>query len=158
LANPAAEDLIRQVLVESTGPALDRAVFSAAAATADRPAGLLNGIAAVPSTGTIEDDLVRLATIIAPVSGNSQIAVVASPAVAVSLNLKLPRQPAFPILTSSGLANSTMIAIALPALVSATEGAPVIDAATQAAIHMDTVPATNISGVGPLRSVWQSDT
>jgi HK97 family phage major capsid protein len=42
-----AETLVRQALVESTGPALDAALFSNAAASAIAPAGLLNGIAAL---------------------------------------------------------------------------------------------------------------
>src|SRR5262249_32959032 len=36
-----AEDLIRQALIESTGPAIDKVLFSANAAGTDRPAGLL---------------------------------------------------------------------------------------------------------------------
>jgi hypothetical protein len=91
-------------------------LFSTAAATPEKPAGLLNGIAPIPSTGTIEDDLVRLATAVAPVSGNGQIAFVAAASEAISLNLKLPRVPVYPILQSSSLAAGTMIAIALPAL------------------------------------------
>ena len=63
-----AETLVRQALIESTGPALDRVLFSAAPAAADRPPGLLNGIAALtPSAGAygktelIVDDLQALA-------------------------------------------------------------------------------------------------
>ena len=45
--NPNAENLIRQALVESAGPALDRRLFDNLAAVPDlRPAGLLNGISA----------------------------------------------------------------------------------------------------------------
>jgi hypothetical protein len=39
LRNPAAEDLVRQVLIESTGPALDRQLFSSVAGNDERPAG-----------------------------------------------------------------------------------------------------------------------
>jgi hypothetical protein len=79
-ANPDAEDLVRSVLIEATGPALDRAVFSTAAATAERPAGLFNGIPPIPSTGDMIDDLVRLASAVAVVAGNGPIAFVAAPA------------------------------------------------------------------------------
>ena len=49
--NPNAEGLIRQALVESAGPALDRRLFDNAAAVPDlRPAGLLNGIAPTPAS------------------------------------------------------------------------------------------------------------
>jgi hypothetical protein len=74
-----AEAMVRQVLIESTGPALDRTMFSANAAAADRPAGLLHNIAALtPAAGTsgkdqiIVDDLQALVAAIAPVAGISR--------------------------------------------------------------------------------------
>jgi hypothetical protein len=59
LSNPSAEDLLRAMLIESTGPALDRALFSQLAATAERPAGLLFGIAPLASTGNLTNDLMK---------------------------------------------------------------------------------------------------
>jgi hypothetical protein len=46
-----AEQLVDQVLIDATGPAVDKVLFSAAAA-ADRPAGLLAGIAGLTPTAT----------------------------------------------------------------------------------------------------------
>ena len=147
------------MLIESTGPALDRALFSAAAATADRPAGLLNGTPPIPTTGNLTNDLIMLLAAIAPVSGNGQIAIVASPDRAAAINL-LPRALPYPILTSASLPSATVIAVALNALVSAVEGAPRIEAAAQAAVHAETVPATDIGSgaVNPVRSLFQTDT
>jgi hypothetical protein len=52
-----------------------------------------------------------------------------------------------------------VIAIALGALVSAVEGAPRIEASSQAVVHAEEVPATNIGGaVAPIRSMYQTDT
>jgi hypothetical protein len=52
LRNSNAESLVRQVLLESVGPAVDKVIFGTAAAGA-APPGLLNGIAALtPATGT----------------------------------------------------------------------------------------------------------
>ena len=76
LSNPSAEDLLRAMLVEGTGPTLDRALFvaaPAAPAAADRPAGLLNGIAPLPSTGNLTNDLIMLLAAVAPVAGNSRL-------------------------------------------------------------------------------------
>src|SRR5262249_6596513 len=90
--SPAAEDLIRQCLIEVTGPALDRALFSAAPASDERPAGLLFGIAPTPApAGDIIDALVALASAVAPVAGNDQLAIVAAPTQAVAINLRPPR-------------------------------------------------------------------
>ena len=53
-----------------------------------------------------------------------------------------------------------MIAVALNALVSAAEGSPRIEAATWAAVHAETVPATDIGSgaVNPVGSLFQTDT
>jgi hypothetical protein len=132
------------MLIESKGPALHRVLFSAATAVPpERPAGLLFGIAPIPSTCNLTDDLIAILSRTAVVAGNSQIAVVAAPDAAVAINL-LPRALPHPILVSASLASGTLIAVALNALVSAAEGAPRIDASTQALVHAETVPATNI--------------
>jgi hypothetical protein len=109
LRNQGAEDLIRAMMIESTAPALDRALFSADPATAERPAGILNGIAALPPSANLIDDLIRLITGVAPVSGNGQLAFVAAPDVAAAINL-LPRALAYPVLVSATLPPGTIIA------------------------------------------------
>jgi hypothetical protein len=160
LHNPNAEDLIRQMLIEATGPSLDRVLLSNAPASAAHPAGLLNGIAPLPPAADLIDNLVRVASAVAPVSGNGQIALVAAPAQAAAINLRLPRAPAYPVLVSTSLPSGSIIAVALPALVSAVE-VPRIDASTDAVVHEEkNAPAINIGGMSviPLRSFFQSDT
>jgi hypothetical protein len=108
LRSSNAETLVRQVLVESCGPAVDNVLFSAGAAAADRPAGLLNGIAGLTPAAAgvkaqaIVDDLQALGSALAPVAGNGQIVLVASPDVAVALALRLLSQ-SWPVLTSASL-------------------------------------------------------
>jgi hypothetical protein len=161
LHNPAAEDLIRQILIETTGPALDRVLLSTSAASLDHPAGLLNGIAPLPATGDLIDKLVAVASAVAPVAGNGSIAIVAAAAQAAAINLRLPRAPIYPILSSTTLTPGTIIAVALPALVSAVEIIRV-EASTDAVVHEESSsPAVNIGGgvmAHPLRSFFQSDT
>jgi hypothetical protein len=148
LRSPSAEDLIRQCLIEATGPALDRALFSAAPASDERPAGLLFGIAPTPvPAGDIIDALVALASAVAPVAGNGQLAIVAAPTQAVAINLRLTRPPPYVVLASMTLTPG--------------EGPPSIDANTDAVVHEETGPAVNIGGgvtAHPLRSFFQSDT
>jgi hypothetical protein len=168
LRSSNAETIVKQMLIESTGPALDAVMFSSAAATAAAPAGLLNGIAAlVPSAATgktdaLLEDLQALATAVAPAAGNSQIVVIAAPAQAVALALRVAAPLPYNVLTSASLAEDTIIVVAAAAVVSAVEGAPAIDLSSQASWHLDSVPGeiVDIGGVyaRPVASSFQSDT
>jgi hypothetical protein len=165
-----AETLLRQVLIESCGPAIDRVLFSASAAGTDRPPGLLNGVAALaPSTGgtgnakseILVDDIQKLATALGPVLGNGDIILVGSPDAAAALKMRLPSSVAWPVLTSASLAAQTVIAVAAAAVVSAVEGTPQIDASIHAELHRESVPGeiVDIGGVTarPVGSIYQTD-
>src|SRR5262249_3010240 len=134
LRSSNAETLVRQVLIESTGPALEAVLFSNAAATTSAPAGLRNGISGLTPAApgekaqAIVDDLQALGLPVASVAGNGAITLVASPDAAVALRLRLPQTVQWPVLTSASLAARTVIAVAANAVVSAVEGAPLIDA------------------------------
>jgi Phage capsid family len=163
-----AETMTRQVLVESTGPALDAALFSANAASAIAPAGLLNGIAALtpatagPAKGEVLiDDLQKLAAAVAPVAGNGNVVAVASPDAAVALAMRVPTALEWPILTSAALAARTIIVVAANAVVSAVDGAPLVDARGEVTLHMAD-PASEVVDVGgvratPVGSTFQTD-
>src|SRR5262249_37299486 len=168
MRHSSAEDLVRQVLIESTGPGIDKVLFSANAAIAgERPAGLLNGIAGLTPAAAgakataIVDDLQTLGAAVAPVAGNGNIILVASADAAVALVLRLPSSVEWPVLMSSSLAARTVIAIAANAVVSAVEGAPVIEARTEPAIHMadPAAPIVDIGGISaqPVMSLFQTD-
>src|SRR5262245_60152557 len=162
-----AETMVRQVLMESTGPAIDKVLFSTNAGGTDRPPGLLNGIAALTPAAASEnaqaivDDLQALATAVAPVAGNGEIAIVAAPAQAVALRLRMPAELTWPVLTSASLAAGTVVAVATNAVVSAVEGSPQIDASRDASVHWDTVPdeIVDIGGVyaRPVASSFQTE-
>jgi hypothetical protein len=167
LRSSNAEEMVRAVLVESTGPALDKVLFSANAAASDRPAGLLHNIAALtPASGAsgkdqiIVDDLQALVAAIAPVAGNNNIVLVASPDAAVALQMRVFREE-WPVLMSSSLPAKTVIVVAVNAVVSAVDGAPMVDASAQTAFVRDTV-AQEIVTVGgtpgtSVGSVYQTD-
>jgi hypothetical protein len=167
MRSSSAEQLVRQVLVEACGPAIDRVLFSSTAAAPDRPAGLLHNITALTPAAAGEkaqavvDDLQSLAIAVAPVAGNGNIVLVASPDSAVALVLRLPQSVTWPVLTSASLAARTVIAVAANALVNVVEGGPQIDAATQTAVHEETAPLPIVSPTGtvayPVRSLYQTD-
>jgi hypothetical protein len=162
LNSTQVEELVRMVLLDATGPAIDKQLFSTTAAAADRPAGLLNGIASLtPTTGGGEaaliGDLKQLASSVAPVAGNSPIVIVGSPDVTAGLRLWLRQAPEWPILTSASLAAKTLIAVAVNAVVSAVEGAPVIDASREAVFHSDTAPSDPVMTGTPVYSMYQKD-
>jgi hypothetical protein len=166
MRSPNAEDMVRQVLIESTGPALDKQLFSTNAAASDRPAGLRNGIAGLTPAAAgekaqaIVDDLQTLAAAIAPVAGNGNIVLVASPDAAVALRLRLYTEE-WPVLTSAQLPAKTVIMVAANAVVSAVDGAPIVDASSQTAFVRDTVPQEIVTAAGTpatsVGSVYQTD-
>ena len=140
LRSASAEDLIRQVLVEATGPALDRALFSTVPAGPDRPAGLRNGIAALAPAASLADALVAVVESISQVAGNGAVAVIVAPKQSVAINLLLPRQPPFAVFTSATLPDGTVVGIALNGLASAAGGVPSIEASREAVVHAHTCP------------------
>ena len=166
MRSPNAEDMVRQVLIESCGPALDKQIFSTNAAASDRPAGLRYGIAGLTPAAAgekaqaIVDDLQTLAAAIAPVMGNGNIVLIASPDAAVALHLRLYTEE-WPVLTSAQLPAKTVIMVAVNAIVSAVDGAPMVDASSQTAFVRDTVPQEIVTAAGTpatsVGSVYQTD-
>jgi len=158
LSTPSAEDAVRAALTESAAQGLDAVLFSASAATADQPAGLLNGITATTkSTQTIPSeamvaDLATLCGAIARVAG-SNIAIVAAPEQAVSIALRLPQLP-YVVLASKALAAGSVIAVATNALVSAFENVPRIESSREVAQAADTAPVADAPAT---MSVFQTD-
>jgi len=168
LRSSNAETLVRQVLVESAGPGIDSVLFSANPASANQPAGLLNGIPALTPAASgqskgeiLVDDLQKLATAIGPVAGNGDIVLVGSPDAAAALKMRLPSSVEWPVLTTNSLAPKTVIAVAAAAVISAIDGLPSIDTTTEAAIRYDDQPGdiVDIGGVfaRPVGSLFQTD-
>ena len=160
-----AEVLVRQVLTESVGLALDSALFDSAAGTDARPAGLLHNISALPATpgGSIDamrEDLGALAAAVAPIGGLN-LAYVASPDAAVKIMLAAGPDFRFPLLASGVLASDMVICIALNALAAAVDPTPQITTSSSAILHMDTAPQPiSVPGptmAAPTRSTFQTD-
>jgi hypothetical protein len=167
LASSNAEALTRQALLDAMGPSLDRRLFDTTAATADlRPAGLRNGVAALtPSSATDKAtamiaDLAALAESVAPLAGNGGIVFIAAARQAVAMAIAPLRELPYPLLTSTSLAQGTVICVAVNAVVSALGAAPQIDLTRAASLHTDTVPQAIASGgsmPSPVVATFQSD-
>jgi hypothetical protein len=130
-----AEQLVRLALLESTAPSLDRRLFDAQPGVANfRPPGLLHNITPLPpasspggKTDTMQDDLQALLSAVAPVAGNGETVLVASPAQAVAINLRTVGTIAYRVLVSTQLPPGSVLAIATNAIVAAADAGPAID-------------------------------
>jgi hypothetical protein len=163
---PTIESVVRDVLTQSVGAALDAALFGTTAADATRPAGLLLGlVAASPATAgdyAMVTDVQTLAAAVAPVAANSAMIFVASPKQAVRMRYSAQLRDV-EVYSSSALADKTVICIATNCVASAIDQAPRFDIADQAVLHMNTVPLQLVSGSGPtiaspVLSGYQTDT
>jgi hypothetical protein len=161
-----SEALVRDALLQSTGPSLDRRLFDANAGVANlRPPGLLHNITPLtPASGTgqgkddaMKDDLQALLAAVAPVAGNGPIVLIAAPAQAVTIGLRTLQTFSYAVLTSSQLAAGTVIAVACSAVVSAADAGPAIDTTRAASVQMNDSPSSDLMTGGAVRAMFQTD-
>jgi hypothetical protein len=159
LQNENAEEFVRAALVESTGPALDAALFSSTAASSSHPAGALLGATSVtPSALTdaldaMGSDVSNLVAALGPYAGNGNLTLVANPAQATRY-LMYTEAP-FRMLMSNALSAGTVIAVANNALASVIEPV-VIDASTATALHEEDASPQPIGSASPAKSMFQT--
>jgi hypothetical protein len=158
IASSNAEDLVKTALVDACASAIDSALFSATAASAAQPAGILvgaTGVAASAATDKLDamgDDLGTLAAMVATYAGNGSIMYAAAPQQAV--RARLYTNSPYPVLMSSALAAGSVVCAATNALASVVE-LPTVDVGYDASLHMeDTNPQTPTSS--PSRSLFQT--
>jgi len=108
-------------------------------------------------------DLAALAGAIAPVGGLT-IVFIANPVEAVKIALAVGPKFSFPVFASNGIAKGTVLAIAINALVSATDPEPRIETSRNAVLHMEGTTPQPIGTPGtpnviaaPVRSLYQTD-
>jgi hypothetical protein len=163
-ASPAAEMLLRDVLLRSTALAIDSVLFDTNPADGTRPAGLRNGVAVTPSvTGTGDDytnmiqDLSALIAAVASVGG--PIAFIASRDRVANMRLRAHnpevwQDAAFMLLPSSSLPADVVMAVAVNGVVSATDAAPAIRTSKDTLVNLDTAPPSQPGA--PSTSLWQT--
>ena len=161
------EALVKVAIGEATGLALDAKIFSADAASAAAPAGLLNGvvpIAAATGGGTTAmaaDIAALIAALGANGAGASPVLVVAVPQ---ATTLKLLAGPKFdlPILASASLPSGTVIAIEPSSFISGFTSPPDFSTSSgSATVHEEDTNVLPIVGPGgtasPVMSFFQHD-
>jgi hypothetical protein len=104
------------------------------------------------------DDLQALLTAVAPVAGNGAIVLIASPAQAVSIALRTLGSFSYGVLTSAQLAAGTVIAVAVNAIVSASDAAPQIDVTKAASMQFNDSPSGDLMTGGVVHASFQTDT
>jgi hypothetical protein len=158
LVSSNAEQLIRAVLIDAVAIALDTALFGSAAGSSVQPPGLLFGVTALPAASgsgpsAMWQDLGALAAAVAPLGG-SDLAYIASPGewwkLVFAMGAQFPKDRVF---ASGGVPKGTVICIALPALCSASDPAPRLEAARDVALSMDDSAPVGL----PSRSMFQTD-
>lgn len=157
-----AEALIGDTLVRSAGLALDKALFDSNPATAARPAGLRNGIAATASSNNADtyaaffEDMSKLINVVSAVGGNGPYVLVGSPGRAEQIGIRVRGENTNRVLISSQIADTDLIAVAAAAVAAAFSPTPDIEMAKAATLVMDTAPG--VAGAsGPERSMFQID-
>jgi Phage capsid family len=163
------EQILRALIIEAAGPAIDAAVLSTAAATSNKPAGILHGVAPLAAaTGsgfdTCAEDLGALIGDIAVRNGGAHAIFIASPA--QSMSIRFFTTETIPSVGSAALPAKTVIAIE-PSSFASIIGAPEFEVGTVATIHQeDTSPADVGSPPGatgpnvvaaPIKSMFQVD-
>lgn len=161
-----AEDLIQQILLENTSPAIDSVMFSQAAGSATSPPGLFYGVAPIaPAANSFRldnlvEDIGNLVAAVAQFAGTGNVAIVAAPAQWASLRLRTPTI-GFPVWSSAALLAGTVTAIALPTFASANGDPPTFDLSTVTALTTTDPGEEFVSSGGvvgaPSQSAFQAD-
>lgn len=181
-STPAIEALVRQAILEDTAVILDAAIIDTGALSTARPAGLLNGLAAVAvgfGGGDFQAVVEDFKALLAPfytANAADNITVLMNPAQGLSLSMMPGPGPASsigtwatPLTSRLNIIESTtvpagrLIAIRNSDFATAMGDAPEFDISEQATVHMeDTTPleivATAPTVADPVRSFFQTAT
>jgi hypothetical protein len=157
-----AERIIGEALTRAAGLALDAALFDSTAASAARPAGIRNGIAATtpsnnadPTQAAIED-IVALVNSVAVVGGRGPFIVVANVGRILSLTGRMTQVSDDVIIVGSSAVGNDLIAIA-PAGIAAAISPPQLELSNHATVHLeDTSPADLGTSPAPMKSMFQT--
>jgi HK97 family phage major capsid protein/HK97 family phage prohead protease len=180
----AIESIIRQGMADDTSIAIDGYLIDAIAASATRPAGLLNGVApitasaATPATAAMVADLKALVAAITAQNGGRKVAIMLNPAQALALGFAQTTTGDFlfndraeagskfgvSFIVSNSIPAGRVIAVDAEDFASATGDAPKFAVSTDATLHEEDTPlplATGAQGSGvlatPMRSLFQTD-
>lgn len=146
LSAESAESIITELMEDAAARQLDASVFSTTAASAVRPAGILNGVTAITATAgggvhAMATDIANLVGAVHAAGGGMNVVLIAAPQQAVAISLLGGSGFSLPVITAPSLADGTVIAVESASFASGFSDAPRVDVARDAVIHWDDVPA-----------------
>jgi hypothetical protein len=158
-----AEPLLRQMLVEASALALDTAMFSANAGTADAPPGIFHNVTPIAAAAAGLDaprkDIAAITGAVARATGGPVVLIVA-PEQFTSVPADV--RAAIDVLSSAALPARSIAAVSAAALATAVDP-PRLDSSKHVLLH-SADPASDISTAGspnvlsaPVKSVYQTD-
>jgi Phage capsid family len=161
------EAVVRQLLTEACALALDAAMFSADAGSTSRPgpAGIICGVSPIAATSgggaaALAKDVENLVAALAAVGGGKDVVFVVSPGKAAALKIWAGPKFDYPILASSVVDATTIIAVDTGFFVSAFGAVPEFRTSNEAVAHFEDASPQQISTDGtvaaPVRSLWQT--
>jgi HK97 family phage major capsid protein/HK97 family phage prohead protease len=183
-STPSIEGIIRQAMSDDTSEALDSYLIDAVAASAVRPAGLLNGVtpitasAATPATAAMVADLKALVGAITAAGGGRRVVVIMNPAQALSLAFAQTTTGDFLFTNVAEAGNKfgvsfiqsktcpagRLIAVDAADFATANGDAPQFAVSTEATLHEEDTTPLALGSTGspntvaaPMRSLFQTD-
>ncbi len=177
-ATPALESVIRRAIIDDTAATLDSVLLDATAGDTIRPAGLLNGVAAVaPGYGggdhvAVKEDFKALLKPFIDANGADGITVIMNPAQGLSISLmdgptnnagwfsEIAKRVA--IVESTHATAGRLVAVRSSDFATALGDMPEFEVSNQATIHMEDASPAEIVAAGPtaaapVRSFFQTD-
>jgi hypothetical protein len=165
-----ASAVVGRILSNAVTKSLDAIAFGTAAADSAKPAGLLNGVSALPAStasGVIAaaEDIGAMAGAMAAAGVDPEgMILVAAPQQAVALKLMAAQKFDNEIFGTPVLADGTVVGFARGAVAAAFDGAPSVEASKEALVHFEDTTPLAISTPGspntvaaPTRSAFQQD-
>jgi hypothetical protein len=158
-----AEKLIGDALINSSGLALDAVFFGAGAATAAQPAGIRNGIAALPPSANTDpfaavfEDVGTLVNAVAPVGGKGPYLFIAGPGRAMSFGLRVGSGQTNIIPIASAAVGNDLIVVAAKALVAALSAEPDVETANSSTLVMQDANPAVAGTTGPEKEMFQTE-
>jgi hypothetical protein len=157
-----AETIFGVLMREAASVALDKAVFSTTAASAIRPAGILNGVTPLTATAgggqaALLGDLGALVGALTTAGGGARVMIFAPPAKAAVLPIYAPGY-GIEVVPTPALAPSTIVALDPQAFAYGFGADPTIDIASEATLHYEGAAPLDISTGSPGSAVLATPT
>ena len=164
-----AEAVITELMTDAAARSLDGAIFSTTAASAIRPAGILNGVAALGATAggginAFAGDVRQLVGAIHNAGGGANVVLIAAPEQAASASIFAGSNFKLPVVAAPNLAAGTVIAVEASAFASGFSDAPRVDIAEGFAVHFEdaaplplSTPGAPATVAAPVRSGVQQN-